>query len=119
MASSRDPDVKRKIVWGHHEDWSTENGAGAAPPALNVQDVLCRLDLLGTYDLKGDTMVLHAKNQTRPETSAATKPSGVPFAWVPQAPPKRSSINLYRGEDTRVTAARQKCDCEVIPVVRR
>ena len=89
-------------MWGHDEDGSIEEGAGAAPPALNVQDVLSRLDLLGTYDLKGDTIFSNAKNRTRPETSAATKPSSVPFSWVPQAPPKRSSLNLYGG--TRVTA---------------
>lgn len=108
--------IKRKLVWGHDVDGGVQEEGDAGPcvdaalgggracphPALNVKDVLSRLDLLGTYDLKGDTIFTHAKNQSSPDTSAYAQPSSVPFAWL-SAQPRNSSLNLYDGEETRVT----------------
>jgi hypothetical protein len=107
-------DVKRRINWERDSDGAGgigvtgvacdsggEVGVGDVPEAINVGDVLCRLDLLGTYDLKGNTIFSHAKNQAR--SSAQVKPSKVPFGWLSRSDPKESSLNLYRGEETRVT----------------
>ena len=107
-------DVKRKITWDGDdgseppEAWELDTGGKADAGArggfnlpgsnglnVNVSNVLARLDLLGTYDLSGNTVFSKAKNEIR--SNGKSEKSSVPFSWTTLKPEESRVSNEWLG----------------------
>lgn len=93
MVHHHPPYPKRRIDWGDDDDADrgrSEHDTGGCAPVLNVGNVLSRLDLLGTYDLTGNTIFSLAKNEAR--NGAACHSSGVSFSWASATKPDETRV---------------------------